>query len=379
MSGIAFALGATGQIGRAAVRRLAEHGWRVRAASRGVREPGSLWPPDLDIDMVHLDRENDSALNEGIGKGCDVLVDCIAFHTRHARQLCVLRNKIGAVVVISSFMVYTDTAKRTFNTEPQEFPALPVPVAETQPTITPDNDTYAGGKVAVEQTLFMASAFPVTVLLAGMVHGAGSATPREWYFVKRALDRRRIRLLAYRGQSRCHPTATINLAELIRLAATHPGDRVLNAGDPQAPTVLEIAVHIDTVLDQEVEEILLDGAPEAGLGMTPWSIPNPVVLDMRLAERELRYRPITDYATTLPETVTWLVEATRDHDWQKIFPKLASRWRFSRFDYAAEDRWLAVHRVPGRKLSPTENGHRVSGHGGVLVQGLASEHGVEDR
>jgi nucleoside-diphosphate-sugar epimerase len=109
-------------------------------------------------------------------------------------------------------------------------------------------------------------AFPVTVLRAGMVHGVGSAAPREWYFVKRALDRRRVRLLAYRGGSRCHPTATINLAELIRLAAIHPGNRVPNAGDPRAPTVREIAAHIDAVLGQEVEEVLLDGPPEAGLG-----------------------------------------------------------------------------------------------------------------
>ncbi len=36
MGGTAFVLGATGQIGRAATERLAEDGWRVRAASRGV-------------------------------------------------------------------------------------------------------------------------------------------------------------------------------------------------------------------------------------------------------------------------------------------------------------------------------------------------------
>ncbi len=193
--------------------------------------------------------------------------------------------------------------------------------------------------------LIVEGAFPVTVLRAGMVHGAASSTPREWYFVERALDRCRIRLLAYRGRSRCHPTATINLAELIRLAAIHPGSHVLNAGDPQAPTVREIAAHIDAVLGQEVEEILLDGRPEAGLGVTPWSAPDPIVLDMRLAERELGYRPLTDYATSLLETVTWLIEATRHRDWREIFPKLASRWRFSGFDYATEDRWLAAHRM----------------------------------
>ena len=337
----AFVLGATGQIGRAAVQRLAEDGWRVRAASRGVR-PGSPWPPDLGIEEVHLDC--DSALAAEVGQGCDVLVDCIAFTTRHARQLRALHDRIGSAVVISSFMVYTDGAGRSFTADPRVFPTLPVQVAETQPTIAPGDGTYAGGKAALEQILFVAD-FPVTVLRAGMVHGVGSSTPREWYLVKRALDRRRVRLLAYRGGSRCHPTATANLAELIRLAATHPGRRILNAGDPQAPTVREIAAHVDAVLGWEVEEILLDGPAEAGLGMTPWSVPDPVVLDMCLAERELGYRPVTDYAESLPETVTWLVAATRHRDWRETFPKLASRWGLAKFDYAAEDRWLAEHGV----------------------------------
>jgi hypothetical protein len=31
-----------------------------------------------------------------------------------------------------------------FNAGPQAFPTLPVSVAETQPTIAPDDDTYAG-------------------------------------------------------------------------------------------------------------------------------------------------------------------------------------------------------------------------------------------
>jgi nucleoside-diphosphate-sugar epimerase len=341
VGGTVFFLGGTGQIGRVAVQRLAEDGWHVRAASRGMRASGLLWPSDLGVDVVHLDRENDSALAEGIGKGCDVLVDCIAFHARHAHQLRALGDRIGSVIVISSFMVYACATGRTFNAGPQEYPVLPVPVAESQPTLAPDDDTYPSGKSAVEQTLFIEGAFPVTVLRAGMVHGVGSSTPREWYFVKRALDRRQVRLLAYRGRSRCHPTSTINLAELIRLAAAHPGNRVLNAGDPQAPTVREIAAHIDAVLGREVEEILLDGPPEAGLGETPWSVPDPIVLDMRLAERELGYRPVTDYARSLPETVTWLVEATRHRDWREIFPQLASRWGLSQFDYAAEDRWLA--------------------------------------
>jgi hypothetical protein len=43
--------------------------------------------------------------------------------------------------------------------------------------------------------------------------------------------------------------------------------------------------------------------PEGGLGGTPWSVAEPIVLDMTLAERELGYVPVTGYVESLPETV----------------------------------------------------------------------------
>ncbi len=132
-----------------------------------------------------------------------------------------------------------------------------------------------------------------------------------------------------------------NVAELIRLAALRPASRVLNAGDPQAPTVAEIGAAVDGVLGLETETVLVAGAPpDRGVGETPWSGAHPVVYDMSAAEQELGYRPVTEYARSLPQTVEWLVAQLDGRDWKEVFPKMVRGYGETLFDYAAEDAWL---------------------------------------
>ncbi|MCZ9347818.1 NAD(P)-dependent oxidoreductase, partial [Streptomyces sp. TRM76130] len=162
----------------------------------------------------------------------------------------------------------------------------------------------------------------------------------------RNLDGRRRRVLAYGGASRFHPAGVRNVAEVIRLAAARPGSRVLNAVDPDAPTVAEIAAAIDAVMGVEVADVLVDGAPPAPrVGDTPWSVPAPVVCSMEAAERELGYRPVTRYAEALPETVAFIEERlSGGRDWREEYPKMVQAYG-DLFDYAAEDAWLAGRRA----------------------------------
>ncbi|MFJ6443407.1 NAD-dependent epimerase/dehydratase family protein [Streptomyces sp. NPDC091649] len=339
--GHAWVLGATGQIGRAAVRTLTEDGWEVTAASRGGGRDGR-W--DAGVRAVALDRDEEGALGRALGDGCDVLVDMVAFGGAHARQLTGLAGRIGSAVVISSGAVYEDERGRSFDTqaEPDGFPRYPVPLPETQRTVAPGNATYGTRKVLLERELLAAGeALPVTLLRAGAVHGR---TPRELYVVKRLVDGRRRRVLAYGGESRFHPLHVSNAAELIRLAARRPASRVLNAADPEAPAVAEIASAIDDVLGRETETVLIDGAsPEGRVGVTPWSGAHPVVYDMTAAEEQLGYRPVTGYVESLPETVEWLAGQLAERDWREAFPKMLANYGAWLFDYAAEDAWLAAH------------------------------------
>ncbi|MFE6485672.1 NAD-dependent epimerase/dehydratase family protein [Streptomyces sp. NPDC057757] len=334
-------IGATGQIGRAAVGALARDGWEVTAASRGGgRDEG--WPEE--VRSARLDREDDSALAAVVGDGCDVLVDMVAFGAAHARQLTGLADRVGSAVVISSVSVYEDDRGRGFDTqsEPDGFPQYPVPIPESLGTVAPGDDTYSSHKAALERELLAAGdLLPTTLLRAGAVHGPYSRTPRELYVVKRNLDGRPARILAFGGASRFHPVSVHNLAELIRLAARRPASRVLNACDAEAPTVAEICAAIDAVMGVETRSVLVDGPPPAPtVGDTPWTVPAPVVCDMSAAERELGYRPVVRYAESLPETVTSIERQLAGRDWREAYPKMFRAYG-DLFDYAAEDAWSA--------------------------------------
>ncbi|MFJ2134683.1 NAD-dependent epimerase/dehydratase family protein [Streptomyces sp. NPDC087845] len=342
--GNAWVLGATGQIGRAAVRALVDDGWEVTAASRGGGRD-TRW--DGAVRTTALDRDEDGALAAALGDGCDVLVDMVAYGADHARQLTGLADRIGSAVVVSSGAVYEDDQGHSFDTqgEPGGAPRYPVPIPETQRTVSAGDATYGTRKIQLERDLLAAGdALPVTLLRAGAIHGTYCRSPRELWFVKRLLDGRGRRVLSYGGSSRFHPVHSSNLAELIRLAAGRPGSRVLNAGDPQAPTVVEIGEAVDAVLGRSTETVLMAGAPgEDGVGSTPWSTPHPIVYDMTAAERELGYRPVTGYAESLPKTVEWIGAQLKGRDWREAFPVMLRAYGEKLFDYAAEDAWLEAY------------------------------------
>jgi nucleoside-diphosphate-sugar epimerase len=318
----AFLLGGSGQTGRALIPRLQQRGWHVVVASRGGREEPA------GVDHLTVDRTEEGALEAAVGDGADVLIDFAAFEPEHADQLLSLRGRVGSVVVLSSAAVY-------FPEDEADFARLPVPIAERTETVPPGRNGYASKKRAIELALLEQDALPATLIRAGAIHGPWSTWAREWHFAKRVLDGRRAIVLAYRGESRFHPVSVHNLAELIWLAAERPGRRVLNAGDPEPPTVLEIGRAIAANLDHEWAEVLID-EPVGNVGETVWSTPHPVVLDMTEAEFELGYRPVTTYEQALPETVAWLVEATRGRDWREVLPRSAEIMA-SAFDYAGED------------------------------------------
>ena len=242
--------------------------------------------------------------------------------------------------MVSSAAVYVDATGNGFETE--EFADLPVPVTEDQPTVAPGQDTYATGKVALEQA-WLTSTVPTTVLRPGAIHGPGCRQPREWMFVKRVLDGRDVRVLAYDGASRFATTSTAALAELIRLAGSSPGVRVLNAADPDAPTVAAIGDAVDAAMGVSLRTVTVPGPP-AEVGRTPWSVPRPVVLSMDRAATSLGYVAPGTYAETVPAAVEWLVaQVSGGADWREAFPGFVRMERAMGdfFAYDAEDRYLA--------------------------------------
>jgi nucleoside-diphosphate-sugar epimerase len=337
----ALILGGTGQIGLALTETLLAAGWTVTVASRGQRGV----PRDLagrGVVSVALDRDEPGALRRALGRGADALIDVTAYGPAHGRQLLDVQRDVGSLVVVSSSSVYRDVAGRTLDEAVANgFPALPDPIAETQPTVAPGDATYSTRKVALEQVLLDAAAVPVTILRPAAIHGPGSIHPREWWFVKRMLDGRAVIPLAFDGQSRFHTTSVRNIAELARVALDVPGTRVLNIADPQAPSVAEIGAAIAAHLGYRGRFVLLpDRGFPATIGRTPWSVPRPFVLDTAAA-RALGYAPVARYETSVGATCDELAQVAPHEDWRARFPVLAG-YGYDHFDYGAEDRALAV-------------------------------------
>jgi nucleoside-diphosphate-sugar epimerase len=337
----ALVLGGTGVVGLAIARRLLAAGWSVDLVGR---DPDRL-PSDIATAggrFVAADRHDSRQLASVYGDGADLLVDCVCYTAEHARRLLPFARESAATVMLSSKAVYVDDAGR--HTNSVDKPRFSGPVPETAPTLPAGEgdyttrDGYGANKVAAEQIL-LNSGYPVTVLRPSKVHGADARRPREWYFVKRALDRRPAVLLAGGGSGADHPTAAANLAALVETVAAQPGCRILNSADPDVPNGRQIARTIAERLDHRWDEILLDDRADTTLGHHPWDSRPPIVLDTGAAD-QLGYRPAGDYSTTVATAIDWLVStAHRTADGTWTLPT-ADPFFADSFDYRTEDEYL---------------------------------------
>lgn len=338
----AVIIGGTGVIGRAIARRMLAEGWRVDLVGRDRANV----PPDLVAGGARFDavqRDDAAGLAAVVGDGVDLLVDCVCYTAAHAEAVVPLAGRATSTVMISSKAVYVDAAGHHVNsTTPPSFDG---PITEEQRTMEPGYGDfmsaagYGSNKVAAEQVL-LESDHPITVIRASKVHGPGGARPREWAFVKRILDRRPVVLLARGGEGVDHTTAAANLAALVAVVAGRPGRRVLNSADPDAPSGLEISRTIARHLQHEWHEVLLGAEAPPGLGAHPWDSVPPIILDTTAA-RELGYVPVGDHASTVIETVDWLVDHARHGGRGAELAGIDAEFFGDLFRYGDEDDFLA--------------------------------------
>jgi nucleoside-diphosphate-sugar epimerase len=338
----ALVLGGTGLLGSAVARRLVAAGDEVTVTGR---DPAHL-PADLlasGVRFVAVDRSDVAGIDALVGDGVDVLVDGCCFTAADARGLLGAARRAACIVMLSSKAVYVDAEGRHLNS--LEPPVFDGPVPESQPTVGPSDadyqsrEGYAQNKVAAERIL-LDSGLPVSVLRVSKAHGRGAPRPREWAFVRRALDGRRDLPLAHRGEGRDHPSAAVNVAALVETVSRAPGARVLNAADPDAPTGLEIARTIAAHLGVTFDERLLDGDPAPPVGAHPWDVPAGFVLDLTAASA-LGYRAVGTYAETVAEELDWLVELAGERGVDGVVTGENLDYFAPFLDYATEDAYLA--------------------------------------
>jgi nucleoside-diphosphate-sugar epimerase len=337
----AVILGGTGVIGQATGRTLLAEGWDVDVTGRD----GANMPANLAADGARFltsDRTSFTDLIATIGAGADLVVDCACFTADDASLLVPLLGDIGSTIMISSKAVYVDSAGRHANS--LESPDFGGPITEFHPTVAPSNidrnsrDGYGANKVAAELVL-LDTGHPVTVLRPSKVHGIGAARPREWVFAKRVLDAREAVFLANLGAGVDHTTAAVNTAALIATVAATPGQRILNSADPDAPSALEIARTVASILRHEWEEILFDDDVISVLGKTPWNAVPPIILDTA-ASLALGYTPVGTFAETVRAEIEWMADAD-----PALMPADDDPFFSPYFDYANEDLYLDARRL----------------------------------
>jgi nucleoside-diphosphate-sugar epimerase len=330
----ALVFGASGQVGRAIARDLAEAGWQVHATSRTNR-PLAEGLAGLGVQAEPAEASR-AALIRRLG-ALDAVVDPLAFDAKDAADLLAERGRVGAYVVISTTSVYADDQGRGFETDPDfGFPVYPDPVLETQ-GLVPPGPGYSAGKVALEQTL-EASGTPVAILRPAAIHGIGARHPREFWFLKRALDGRPLLPLVQAGETVFHTSSTTGIASLTRHVLTHGLNGAFNVTDPRAPTTAEVAravaAHVGHAF-QVIDSATLPGAEEH-VGHSPLSVAAPMRFSTQKA-RATGWDGGPDYADGLAAYLDWMIPQAED--WRRAFATFA-QYGHDPFDYAAEDRAL---------------------------------------
>ncbi len=335
----AFVLGGTGFVGRHVARRLGDAGWDVTVGSRGT----TARPSEVsELRHVTVDRSADD-LRAHIEGGVDVFIDVIPYEIQEGHQIVGLRDLVGNIVAISTASVYADDGGRTMDEAKSEDDAavMPVPIFETQRRAEPGASTYSTKKVAIEDILLQQDDLPATVIRPCAIYGPDDALCREWFFVKRALDRRPFVLLADEGESVFHTTSVHNLAEMVRLAAERQVHGAFNCGDSEPPNVRLIARRISEAVGHEWEEVLLPRELSREWKVrNPWGGFHPWVVSMEKARTELGYEPVVTHEKAIVEAVDWVLAATRDRDWREVLAQGAD-YLGEKFDYEMEDGFLA--------------------------------------
>jgi nucleoside-diphosphate-sugar epimerase len=327
-------------IGRSIAARLLAAGWQVDGTGRDATHVPDELAQASGFTFITSERTDASALRAAIGDGAELIVDCLCFTEGDALTVAPFLADADAAVMLSTKAVYVDEFGNHGNSLTK--PVFPLPIRETDPTVAPGRgdpttrDGYAANRVAAENAL-LDSGVPVTVLRAGRVHGAGAARPREWAFLKRALDGREQLALAHRGAGGDHPAAAANVASLVELVAQHPAARILNAGDADAPSGRAIAETVASHLGHRFEFELLDDDVDPKYGAHPWDVVPPVVLDLTAAQG-LGWVP-QSYAATVGAELEWLL---REHE-LGLTARFDDDPYFAPFlDYRLEDAYLLL-------------------------------------
>lgn len=330
----ALVFGGSGQLGIAVAEQLLTSGWRVAVVTREGRIPPQT-VTRLGAGLIDGTGKSRAEVLEIAGT-VDAVFDPTAYGEDDAQDLLRARSRYGRLVVVSSCGLYRDRQGRSL----ADGPEFAGPIGEDTPIVEPGPASYASRKAALERAL-LESGVGVSILRPCAVYGLHATHPREWWFIKRALDGRRAIPVAYGARSVFHTSGARGVAGLTALCLGLGGQQVLNVADPDPLPVVQIAAAISTITGLPMPLAPFEGPPvgDSHVGSTPWSSAHPYVLDTSRA-RALGWDGGPDYRTGVEEVCRWVLDVGRRGDWRSQFTTFA-RYGYDPFDYDAEDGVLA--------------------------------------
>ncbi len=315
-----------GQIGFAAAQAFMTSGSDVRILAR----TRPLWHHDRDTRFERY------VVGEDPAPSADVVLDTIAYDEEDVARYD--PDTIGRLITISSASVYIDYGGRTLEQAAETgYPDFSDGVTEDQLTVAPGPASYSTRKVRMERTAAERFGGRTTNIRPGPIYGPWSRHPREWWFVKRIKDRRRVIPLAFDGASVFHTTNVRDIGELAVFLTERELGGSYNIADDYAPSVKEIGQTIAEAFGKRIRFYGIEGPPLGTVGRTPWSLPMPFEINCGKAY-SAGFDRFSNYASDVAEAVDWL-RAQRFDDWRSAFPQLAS-YPWNLFDYDAEDRFF---------------------------------------
>ncbi|MEI2273170.1 hypothetical protein OHD16_13550 [Sphingobacterium sp. ML3W] len=194
----------------------------------------------------------------------------------------------------------------------------------------------------MEQCFLKHSHKPVTILRPCAVYGICSQHPREWWFIKRILDKRPYIPLKYNGESTFHITLTQNIAKVIWASIDNMDFQIVNVADRTILSAKEIGEYIIVQLNSITKFISTDSAiiEDALVGFTPWSVSTPFTLDISYCKSLLDKvgLDLGCYTRDSRKYISWLASFS-PLNWEKHFKQLAA-YPFEQFDYHNEDQFI---------------------------------------
>jgi len=329
----ALIVGGTGPSGLFLVNGLQQRGYTVTIFHRGTHEIPEI-PPD--VEHIHGDphfRETiDSAL---AGRNFDVV---IATYGRIRILAEALAGRTPCFIAVGGVPVY-----RGYFDPAANFPrGMKTPVSEDAPLVASEAEQPFCFKIVSTETAVLASHPRGVVFRYPYVYGPYQLLPREWCVIRRVLDQRPYIFVPDGGLSLITHGYAENLAHAVMLAIDKhsvAAGQIYNCGDDYQLTIRQLVEVIARSLNHKWEIIgMPDTFGTSARALVLAGTTDHCMVDLGKIKTELGYRDVISAEAALAKTAAWYVahQPERGGD-------LEQRLR-DPFDYAAEDRVLAIYR-----------------------------------